>query len=276
MSPNCRLVLGTWLVAAAGAPVCLAQSSYFGTGSAAKVIQISGQVSVLRDSRPWALNLGESVRVQQVIVTGADGFAVFQVADGSTFEVYPNSKVTFRNTPGNLKDLLDLWMGRVRISIQKWGGQPNHNRVRTPTAVIAVRGTVFDVVVEDELDTTLVSVEEGLVEVQHALLPRGDPRLVSAGEYIRVYKNQPLASRQIDRGSIIKRALQAVTDAIYTAVYNPGGSGGGAAPTGGGVPAPGGGGPTLPGDTQTEPPPPPPPPGGGDSGGAPPPPPGGN
>ena len=57
--------------------------------------------------------------------------------------------------------------GRVKVHIQKLGGQPNNNRVTTPTAVISVRGTIFDVSVEDG-ESTLVAVEEGLVEVRHA------------------------------------------------------------------------------------------------------------
>ena len=135
-----------------------------------------------------------------------------------------------------------------------------------------MRGTTFDVAVEDELDTTLVSVEEGIVAVQHALMPRGDPKLVGAGEYIRVYRNMPLASKQFDKGSAVQNGLRALADAFYTIIYrSPGG-------TGGRTPVPGGttgGGPTIPGDTQTTPPPPPPPPP-GDTGATPPPPPPGN
>lgn len=106
----------------------------------AKVMQSSGQVSVLKDSTPWALQPGDWVNLRQVIVTGADGFAVFQVSDGSTFEVYPNSRVIFRNNAGGWKDLLDLYLGRVKVHIQKFGGQPNPNRVTTPTAVISEIG----------------------------------------------------------------------------------------------------------------------------------------
>ena len=112
---------------------------------------------------------------------------VFQVSDGSTFEVYANSRVVFRKTPGNLKDLLDVLIGRVKVHIQKWGGQPNFNRVFTPTAVISVRGTTFDVEVEDADETTLVIVEEGLVEVQHAQHP-GTPKWLNGGEWLRIYK----------------------------------------------------------------------------------------
>ena len=219
----------------------------------AKVMQSSGQVSVLKDSTPWALQPGDWVNLRQVIVTGADGFAVFQVSDGSTFEVYPNSRVIFRNNAGGWKDLLDLYLGRVKVHIQKFGGQPNPNRVTTPTAVISVRGTVFDVQIEDGDATTLVTVDEGQVAVRHSLLPPSEPKLLNAGEYVRVYKNQPLAQKSFDKGGALRRTLQAATDAYYNIMLRV--PRGGGSPTGG-VPAGGG----RPADTEATPPPPPPPP----------------
>jgi len=259
-----------WLLMAAGAAVCVAQTSVPSnspSSPAAKVIALGGQVSVMRDSVPWALEVGDQVQPRQLIVTGPDGFATFQLSDGSTFDVYPNSRATFRDNPGEWRDLLRIWLGRVKVKIQKLNGQPNHNRVDTPTAVISVRGTVFDVAVEDEDDTTLVVVDEGQVAVQHKLLPRGEPKLLNAGEWIRVFKHQPLAQKTLDRGSIVQSALRAVADALYTAVYRS--PRGGAGPT---PPAGGGGG--MPGDTGPKTPPPPPPP--PDDGGSlpPPPPPG--
>jgi hypothetical protein len=255
------------LVCVALAGVCLAQFPLTRTTSpgAAKVVSVTGQVSALRDSQPWALGVGDTVQLQQVIMTGADGYAVFQVSDGSTFEVYPNSEIVFRRTPGNWKDLVDILIGRVKFTIQKFGGQPNHNRVITPTAVISVRGTVFEVEVEDDEATTLVQVDEGQVEVQHAKHP-GKPKILNAGEWLRVYKDQPIAKSPVDKGSVFNAAVRALSDALYTAVYR------NRIPTPTGSPIPGGGGGIpLPGDTGTTPPPPPPLP--GDGGGTTPPPP---
>lgn len=234
---------------------------------AAKVIDLTGQVSVLRDSQPWALSVGDPVLPRQIIITGPDGAAKFQVSDGSTFEVYPNSRVTFRDNPGNWRDLLDVWMGRVKVYIQKFGGQPNPNRVQTPTAVISVRGTVFDVAVEDDLDTTLVLVEEGQVAVNHRLQPTSKERLLGAGEYLRVYKNLPLARQGIDKSQAANRVMRALADLFETIIYR--------TPRGGGSPIPGGGtgGPTVPGDTDPGAPPAPPPSTPGDPGATPPPPP---
>lgn len=219
-----------WLLLGAACTFCV---PIYAEDSAAKVITLNGQVSVLRDSSPWVLNVGDAVQPRQVVITGPDGFAVFQVSDGSTFEVFPNSRVIFRENPGSWRDLLDLLLGRVKVHIEKLGGQPNYNRVRTPTAVISVRGTIFDVAIEDEDDTTLVSVEEGQVGVQHLLKP-GPERIVSQGESIRIFRNQPLAMTTVDKNSIIRGILRQAEQAMYEIVYRgrlPGTGAGG--PTGG-------------------------------------------
>ncbi len=230
--------------------VCSAQIPFFSDASqyAAKAETVAGQVSILKDSQPWALSVGDSVQVQQMILTGPDGYAVFRVTDGSTFEVYPSSRVTFRKNPGNWKDLLDLWVGRVRVHIQHMGSIPNNNRVLTPTAVISVRGTTFDVEVSYDEETTIVEVEEGVVDVRHALLPSNDAKVLQAGESIRVYKNEPLIARGIDKGEILKRGFKALLDAMTTiATRGPSASGGSV----GGVGV---------GDADKKVPPPPPPP----------------
>jgi hypothetical protein len=229
---------------------------------AATVETATGQVSVLRDNQPWALSPGDSVQCQQVIMSGPNGYALLRVSDGSTFEVFANSQVIFRKNVPNWRDLLDVVIGKVRIHINKIGGVPNPNRVVTPTAVISVRGTTFDVTVDDEGDSTLVEVEEGEVAVEHALLPRSTQKILRDGESLRVYKQQPLAQKGVDKNTIVRYTMRAVLDAVNTVILRPGRAGGGI-PGGSG-----GGGVGLPGDSSAAPPPPPPP--------APPPPPPGN
>jgi hypothetical protein len=225
----------------------------------AKLVSFTGQISVLRDNNTWALNLGDLVEPQQVIVTGPDGYGVFKVSDGSTFEVFPKSRVVFRQNRGDWKDLLEIWLGKVRVQIEHPGGLPNNNRVRTPSAVISVRGTIFDVEVEDEDGTTLVLDEEGQVEVRH-LLKIGDAKILNPNEYVRVYKNEPIAKKLIDKGSALQRAAKAASDAFYQVALNAARNGGSIART---TPASGG---SSPSDTKNgnppppSPPPPPPPP----------------
>lgn len=232
---------------------------------------MTGQVSVLKDLVPIALVTGDLVQVQQMIVTGPDGHATFQVSDGSTFEVFPNSHLVFRKNAWNVKDLIDLLVGRIRVHIEHFGAVPNPNRILTPTAVISVRGTTFDVTVGEDDETTTVEVEDGLVEVRHALLPSAT-KMVGAGETIKVYRNEPLVARVLDRGTFAHNLLKAIQDAANLAAMRGthggilGTSGGGAASsgdTGKGTSTSGNTGKTGSTGAPLPPPPPPPPPPGG-------------
>jgi hypothetical protein len=228
-------------------------------GGAARLLSFTGQISLMRDGNPWALNVGDLVKPEQVIVTGPDGYGLFQVADGSKFEVFPGAHVVFRANRGDWKDLLEVWLGKVRVQIEHVGGVPNHNKVRTPSAVISVRGTVFDVEVEDTDATTLVLDEEGQVEVRH-LLKVSDPKILNPGEWVRVFKNESLARKMVDKGSLLQRAARAASDAMYQAAQSV--SHGTPSVARGPTTAPGSGGglPTDKNDGQPAPPAPPPPP----------------
>jgi hypothetical protein len=193
-----------------------------------------------------------------MIVTGPDGTALFQLSDGSTFQVFPNTNVVFRKTLGDWRDLLDMLVGRVRVHIEHFWGQPNPNRVITPTAVISVRGTTFDVEVDDDNESTIIEVEEGSVDVEHALFPRG-PKRLGPGDTLRVYRNAPIASSgPADKGSILRLLIRAARDWAATMgtrtarVSVPGGSGGGSVGDTG-KPGP----PPPPAPPPTAPPPPP-------------------
>ena len=240
------------LLMAAMAAVCLSPLRAQDGGSA-KVVTLTGQVSLLTDNGPWVLNVNDTITPGKVIITGPDGYAQFRVSDGSTFEVFQNSKTVFRRSPQNWSDILDLIVGHVKVHIQKLiNNKPNHNKVHTPTAVISVRGTIFDVLVEDE-DVTFVSVDEGLVSVENLTAP-GAERLLNPGESIRVFRGQVLA-RKVDKGSAAQRAMQAAGQALQEILYRTqraGSAGAGGTSTPSSTP--------LPGDTGKKPPPPAPPP----------------
>ncbi len=228
---------------------------------AAQLVAFTGQISVLRGSEKWALNVGDYVQPLQVIVTG-DGSGMFKVADGSTFEIFANSKVIFRPNYGNWEDLLEMWLGKVKVQIEHPGGVlPNPNRVRTPTAVISVRGTTFDVEYDPEKQVTTVDDEEGSVDVARAL-NLNDHKLLTANQSLVVYKNDPLAHK-IDTGGILKRLYEAAMDALTQQEINSRSSGPAPTTTPASTAAP----PTTTTTTSagdhngnTPPPPPPPPP----------------
>ena len=136
-----------------------------------------GQVSLQEGGHAGKpLFVKDAVKVQEVIVTGPNSYAKFHLEDNSTFEVFENSTVTFHSDWPAWGHILDVIMGRVKVFIDHSKG-PNSNSVTTPTAVISVRGTVFDVVVEDADGTTLVSCDEGLVQVRNVTAPGLEPLL---------------------------------------------------------------------------------------------------
>jgi hypothetical protein len=197
---------------------------------AAKLIVMTGRVSVLKDGVEWARSVGDIVEPKQIIITGQDSYAKFQLADGSTFEVFQNTRAVFHDTPG-WQEMLNVLIGRVKVYIEHKNG-PNPQRVTTQTAVISVRGTVFDVVVEDEDATTFISVEEGVVDVRH-LRFGGNGVQLHPGESIRVFRDQPLA-KAADKTDAMHAALRAAAQAVYDILYSRGiNSGGGGVPPGG-------------------------------------------
>ena len=171
----------------------------------------------------------------------------------------------FRKNTGDWKDLLDLIIGTIRVHIEHFGNVPNPNRIMTPTAVISVRGTTFDVSVDEDDETTEVDVEEGTVEVQHALLPGSRDATLHTGESIKVYKNIPIASAGLDKSTIAKYVVQILRDVAVTMggrTPKLGIPGGGSSGDGckAGVPGCSGSAPPAPPTTLPTPPPPPPPP----------------
>jgi hypothetical protein len=196
----------------------------------ATVLQMRGQVSIERmpgDLVPVSVNT--QIKRTQVIVTGVDGWAQCQYSDGSVFEIFPKSKVVFHEQPTDWEHLLNVWIGHVKVWIQHAPGVPNYKNVSTPTAVISVRGTVFEVIVEDE-DSTTVSVDEGLVDVMNVTAPNGRIPRLHAGEAITVYRNQPLGLNQNGK-PLNNNVWDIAKRAVYEAVWQM--NRGGAGPLGG-------------------------------------------
>jgi hypothetical protein len=173
----------------------------------AHATSVTGQVTRIRDERPWAVSSGERVPVRQTITTGPDGFAHFEVGGGSSFDVFANSRVVFRENTASAGDLLDVLSGRVRIHLQPTLGQ-SQQRVFCPVAVITAHHQPATLAIAvDEDDTARIDVLEGEVTVQHTLLPRNEPTLVRAVDAILVKKDEPI-SRRVDRGSLYKYTVK--------------------------------------------------------------------
>jgi hypothetical protein len=171
---------------------------------------VTGQVSRIWDERPWALSSGERVPVRQTITTGRDGYAHFEVAGGSSFDLFNNSRVVFRENTASVGDLLDVLAGRVRIHLRPTAGQAQQ-RVFCPIAIISTHHQPATVAIAiDEDDAVRVDVLDGEVAVQHTLLPRNEPTLVRAVDAILVKRDEPI-SRRVDRGSLYRYTIKILT-----------------------------------------------------------------
>lgn len=185
----------------------------------AHVVEATGQVSRFRDAQAWALSTGEQVRVQQLITTGADGYAKFVVAGGSTFEIFANSRLVFRQNTAAVGDLLDVIGGRVRVHLQAAIGQPQ--RVFTPSAIVTARQPSTIALAIDEDNAVRIDVLEGEIAVQHALLPNNTPTVVKAIDAILIQPDQAI-SRRVDRGSLYRYTMKPLHD-LWSSVTHTGG-----------------------------------------------------
>src|SRR5207253_2390830 len=123
-----------------------------------------------------------------VIKTHKGGRFVLGLADGSQAIISENTTVEILDLSRSPRTIFNLLRGKTRIKIEKVGGRPNPYRVNTPTAVIAVRGTLFDVFATEK--DTQVFVHEGEVAVSNLLVPERTV-ICSPGQRTRVQQAQP-------------------------------------------------------------------------------------
>lgn len=160
----------------------------------ARVLSIEGQVEISRPvtgqaaMQPIAFKAEDVLRIGDRIVTGRNGRLVLGLSDGSQAVIAPKTTVVIDDLNQSPRTLFNIIKGKTRIHIEKLGGRPNPYKVNTPTAVIAVRGTIFDVAVGD--NDTDVFLIEGEVAVINRRLP-DRPTILAAGQMTRVRFDGP-------------------------------------------------------------------------------------
>jgi FecR-like protein len=166
-----------------------------------QITEVKGQVHVVRgQASPARLQKNDTVQAGDEILTDRKSSAIMRMPDGSTVRIYPNSHIVLRTEAGNWKEFLQVLLGNVRVQIEKLSGRPNPKSVTTPTAIIAVRGTIFGVQVERSGDTR-VGVGRGLVSVANQLRP-ADEVLVKAGQSVWVRRDERPTPPQMMRESM--------------------------------------------------------------------------
>ena len=185
MKPSRILAVG--LIVLASSLAALAQAAPGSdpiTTGWAKVLELKGEVQVqlpaqtlVPASRQMILPAGSSVQTKK-------GSALLQLSDGSEVLVKSNSSVVLKSPDESDHHYFELLVGKIRAAIKKrLQGAPSF-RLGTPTAVITVRGTQFEVAVNNKLATSVV-VYEGLVEVS-GVGYQGPPMLLGPGYMIDI------------------------------------------------------------------------------------------
>ena len=126
-------------------------------GTDAGLVKVAkGSVEIQRGAEKFPATVGTALRASDIVVTGADGSAGITFTDNSLVSVGPGSvfaidKYTFDSTThagefeGNLKQ------GRLAAVSGKMVKQsPESMKIRTPSAIMGVRGTEFVVQVDEK------------------------------------------------------------------------------------------------------------------------------
>ena len=126
--------------------------------------EIKGDVFMLRDGKKIRLHDGMFPAPGDVLITAENSHAILMTLDGSKIHLRPNS--TFEliedRFDGSVSQLLK---GKAGIFIAHTKLLLNRSyRVRTPNCAVSVRGTKFDIEV-DEQGLTHIDVQDGTVEV---------------------------------------------------------------------------------------------------------------
>jgi len=178
----------------------------------AVVTAAEGQVSMDRDSGAWAISRGEDILIQRTITTGRDGYARLEVQGGSSFELYANSRVIFRQNAGYSGDLLDVVSGHVRVHLgMAVGSAPE--RIHCRSAIITSHEPTTVALATDEDGALRVDVLEGEVSIRHALRPNSDATVVRAIDAIIVRPDEQI-SRRLERGTLYRYTVKPMRDLI--------------------------------------------------------------
>jgi hypothetical protein len=165
----------------------------------AHVVSLTGTLTVQRARQaPQALRVAEAVLPGDELITGENSYATIQTGSGARVEVFPDSHIIFNEQSADVQEFLHLFFGSIKVYIERLTGRPNPHRMTSPTAVIAVRGTTFSVLVDDA-DSTLVAVDEGVVAVSNIRFPDREV-LLQGGERSWIHEGSPPQQAQAFQG----------------------------------------------------------------------------
>ena len=117
----------------------------------AQVKKVTGQATILRGNERLPAKVGDLLLEKDVIETGPDGAIGITFVDNTVFSAGPNGQIAldeFRFDSSNFRGsmLADMRQGTLAVvSGDIARSSPGAMKVKTPTAVLGVRGTTFAV-----------------------------------------------------------------------------------------------------------------------------------
>src|SRR5258707_3946943 len=168
-------------VAQEASPATAAASAPY---AGATISDFKGKVSIQLPAHAFAAPLRGEVLPPDTTVSTEDGRLLLKLSDGSDVLVRPHTKLLLKQPEASGWKYFQILVGRVRTQIQKRIGGAPAFQIGTPSAVISVRGTKFDVEV-DRRGFTEVDVDEGVVKME-AVTGRGESVMITAGFSSRV------------------------------------------------------------------------------------------
>ena len=121
----------------------------------AQIKTVSGQAEIVRNGARVAARIGDPLYEKDTIDTGGDGSIGITFIDNTVMSSGPNSEIVLEDYKFNSSDfkgsmLTDMNRGTVSmISCDIARSSPGAMKVKTPTAILGVRGTRFVIEVKD-------------------------------------------------------------------------------------------------------------------------------
>jgi hypothetical protein len=122
----------------------------------AQIKTVSGQAEIVRNGARSAARVGDPLYEKDTIETGADGAIGITFIDNTVMAGGPNSQIVledYKFNSSNFKGSMLTDMNRGTISMVSGDiarSTPGAMKVKTPTAILGVRGTRFVIEVKDD------------------------------------------------------------------------------------------------------------------------------
>jgi len=178
------IIIGVMLYCACAAAQQTTSAAVNAPYAGATISDFKGKVSIQLPAQAFSVPTRGELLPPETMVSTDDGRLLLKLSDGSDILVRPHTKLVLKQPETSGWKYFQMMVGRIRTSIQKHLGGTPAFQIGTPSAVISVRGTKFEVEV-DRRGFTEVDVDEGVVELE-ALSGLGQSVMITAGFSSRV------------------------------------------------------------------------------------------